>query len=65
LLFWMSFEISQKDVEGDAPDSNYARDSTYISYLIDVYRVFNHLSVYSDFLSLAPLGLGLTIWGNS
>ena len=23
LLFWMSFEISQKDVEGDAPDSNY------------------------------------------
>ena len=29
----------------------------FITYLIDVYRVFNHLSVYSDFLSLSPLRL--------
>ena len=33
--------------------------SSFISYLIDVYRVFNHLSVYSDFLSLSPLRLSV------
>jgi hypothetical protein len=41
--------------------------SSFISYLIDVYRVFNHLSVYTDFLSVSPLRLsvfGQLIIGN-
>ena len=33
--------------------------STLVTYLIDVYRVFNHLGVYSDFLSLSPLRLSV------
>ena len=36
--------------------------STLITYLINVYRVFNHLSVYSDFLSLSPLRLSIFGW---
>ena len=37
--------------------------STLVTYLIDVYRVFNHLGVYSDFLSLSPLAPPMPILG--
>jgi hypothetical protein len=65
LLFWSSFEISQSSIP--TMTMIYWRNrksviSAFISYLIHAYRVFNHLSVYTDFLSALPLRMSDFGW---